>query len=286
MPIKNTNRSFGFMGSGDSYQEANIALLGLPMDFTVSYHPGSRAGPQQIRNVSVGLEEYSIYLDKDLAEKKYYDCGDLLLPFGNVERSLKIIEEAAQGLFNNEKFPIFIGGEHLVSYPLIKAAYEKYPDLAVIQFDAHADLRIDYMEEKNSHATVMRRVAEILGGKNIFQFGIRSGEKEEILFGKEKTNLFLDQLIDPLKKVIPELKQRPVYVTLDIDVVDPAFAPGTGTPEPGGCTSREIMQCIHMLGEAQVIGFDLVEVLPQYDLSERTSLLAAKLIREAMLTFC
>jgi len=284
--VKNVDRTFGFIGSGDNYQEAEIALLGIPMDFTVSFRPGSRLGPQQIRNVSIGLEEYSCYLDKDLADKRYYDCGDLILPFGNVTLSLEIIEEAARNLFNDGKFPIFIGGEHLVSYPLIKAAYEKYPDLAVIHFDAHADLRRDYLGETNSHATVMRRVAELMGGENIYQFGIRSGEGEEIAFGKENTHLFIDGLIEPLKTVIPMLKTRPVYVTLDIDVVDPAFAPGTGTPEPGGCTSREIIRCVHMLGELNVIGFDLVEVLPGHDLSERTSILAAKLIREAMLTFC
>lgn len=286
MSLKNANRAFGFMGSGDDYKEADIALLGIPMDFTVSFRPGSRMGPQHIRTVSVAIEEYSCYLDKDLADKRYYDCGDLLLPFGNVNTSLKIIEEAARDLFRDGKFPIFIGGEHLVSYPLIKAAYEKYPNLAVVHFDAHADLRMDYLGEKNSHATVMRRVVELLGGENIYQFGIRSSEGAEIAFGKAHTHLFIDRLIEPLKEVIPMLKGRPVYVTLDIDVVDPAFAPGTGTPEPGGCTSREIIQCIHMLGETNVVGFDLVEVLPMHDLSERTSLLAAKIIREIILTFC
>lgn len=286
MSVKNADRTFGFIGSGDDYQKADIALLGIPMDFTVSFRPGSRMGPQHIRNVSVSIEEYSCYLDQDLADKHYYDCGDLMLPFGNVNASLEMIEEAARELFRAGKFPIFMGGEHLVSYPLIKVAFEKYPDLAVVHFDAHADLRMDYMGEKNSHATVMRRVAELLGGKNIYQFGIRSGEGAEIAFGKEHTHLYIDKLIEPLKDVIPTLQGRPIYVTLDIDVVDPGFAPGTGTPEPGGCTSREIIQCIHMLGAVNVVGFDLVEVLPIHDLSERTSLLAAKIIREAILTFC
>lgn len=148
MSLKNTDRAFGFMGSGDDYQKADIALLGIPMDYTVSFRPGSRMGPQQIRNVSGQIEEYSCYLDRDLSDKNYYDCGDLLLPFGNVDLSLQIIEEAAQELFCDEKFPIFIGGEHLVSYPLIKAAFEKYPDLAVVHFDAHADLRMDFLGEK------------------------------------------------------------------------------------------------------------------------------------------
>jgi agmatinase len=282
---RHCERSFGFIGSSDNYEAADIVLLGIPMDFTVSFRPGSRMGPQAIRNISIGLEEYSCYLNKDLADKKYYDCGDLLLPFGNVKHSLKIIEEAARELFIDKKSPIFIGGEHLVSYPLIKVAMESYPDLVVFHFDAHADLRMEYMGEKNSHATVMRRVSELIGGKNVYQFGIRSGEAGEFLFAKEHTNLFMEEVVSSLRKVISDLKDRPVYMTLDIDVVDPAFAPGTGTPEPGGCSSREIIECIHLMGDANIIGFDLVEVLPMHDLSERTALLAAKIIREAILAF-
>lgn len=285
MLSKLTDRSYGYMGSIDNYHDADIILLGIPMDFTVSFRPGSRLGPEHIRRVSPGLEEYSCYLDKDLRDKKYYDGGDLQLPCGNVIESLRIIETAARQIFQDNKLPIFMGGEHLVSFPLIKAAFEKFPDLAVVHFDAHADLRADYLGEKNSHATVMRRVAEMIGGKNIFQFGIRSGEKAEFLYARENTNFFGFDVVEPLKKSLPLLEGRPVYVTLDIDVVDPAFAPGTGTPEPGGCTSREIIQCVHLLGECRVIGFDLVEVLPTNDLSERTALLAGKLIREAILAF-
>jgi agmatinase len=285
MPLQYAERSFGFMGAIDNYQEADVVLLGIPMDFTVSYRSGSRMGPQSIRNVSVGLEEYSFYLKKSLCAKKYYDCGDLILPWGNVSRSLIIIKKSAQKLFQDDKFPIFIGGEHLVSYPLIEAAYEKHPDLVVIHFDAHADLRMDYLGEQNSHASVIRRVVELLGGENVFQFGIRSGDESEFIFAKDNTNMFPEEVVKPLKQVIPRLKDRPVYVTLDIDVIDPAFAPGTGTPEPGGCSSREIIECIHLLGGVRVIGFDLVEVLPTSDLSERTALLGAKLIREAILAF-
>jgi agmatinase len=285
MPLQYAERSFGFMGAIDNYQEADVVLLGIPMDFTVSYRSGSRMGPQSIRNVSVGLEEYSFYLKKSLSLIKYYDCGDLILPWGNVPKSLVIIKESAQKLFQDDKFPIFIGGEHLVSYPLIEAAYKKHPDLVVINFVDHADLRMDYLGEKNSHASVIRRVVELIGGENVFQFGIRSGDEIEFIFAKDNTNMFPEEVVKPLKQVIPRLKDRPIYVTLDIDVIDPAFAPGTGTPEPGGCSSREIIECIHLLGGVKVIGFDLVEILPTSDLSERTALLGAKLIREAILTF-
>ena len=274
-----------FIGADTSYEDADAVILGIPMDFTVSFRPGTRMGPLSIRNVSVGIEEYSVYLDKNLADYAYCDLGDLALPFGNVEKSLEFIEQASRQLLKDGKFPLFLGGEHLVSYPLIKPFAEKYPELRVIHFDAHADLRKNYYGENYSHATVMRKIAEMLGPKRVYQFGIRSGIQEEFIFAREYTHLVIEEVLEPLKMVLPELKGYPVYVTLDIDVVDPAFAPGTGTQEAGGVTSREIVKAIHALGELNVVGFDLVEVSPFMDSSERTALLAAKIIREAILSF-
>lgn len=278
-------RFTGFMGAAEKYDDADLVIVGVPMDYTVSFRPGSRFGPQQIRTVSYGLEEYSVYLDKDLGDKRYYDLGDINLPCGNVVHSLEIIEKVAKRILKDKKFPIMIGGEHLVTYPIVKAVYELHQDLVVVHFDAHADLRTDYLGESNSHATVMRKVAEMIGPKNVYQFGIRSGTKDEFVYARENTNIYIERVLEPLREVIALLGDRPVYVTLDIDVVDPAFAPGTGTPEPGGCTSRDILTAIHELGRANVVGFDLVEVSPQSDLSERTALLAAKIIREAILLF-
>lgn len=274
-----------FMGGDTSYEASDAVILGIPMDYTVSFRPGTRMGALSIRNVSVGIEEYSVYLDRDLGDYAYCDLGDLALPFGNVNRSLDLIEKASRQVLEDGKFPIFIGGEHLVTYPLIKPFVEKYPDLRVVHFDAHADLRTDYYGENNSHATVMHKVAEMLGPKRVYQFGIRSGTREEFLYARENTYLVLEEVLEPLKAVLDELKGKPVYVTLDIDVVDPAFAPGTGTQEAGGCTSREIIKAIHALQDLNVVGFDLVEVSPATDSSERTALLAAKLVREAILSF-
>lgn len=274
-----------FMGGDTSYEASDAVILGIPMDYTVSFRPGTRMGALSIRNVSVGIEEYSVYLDRDLADYAYCDLGDLALPFGNVNKSLDLIEKASRQILEDGKFPIFIGGEHLVTYPLIKPFVEKYPDLRVVHFDAHADLRTDYYGENNSHATVMHKVAEMLGPKRVYQFGIRSGIREEFLYARENTYLVLEEVLEPLKAVLDELKGKPVYVTLDIDVVDPAFAPGTGTQEAGGCTSREIIKAIHALQDLNVVGFDLVEVSPATDSSERTALLAAKLVREAILSF-
>ena len=169
--------------------------------------------------------------------------------------------------------------------PVIKAMAKKYPDLAILHFDAHADLRQEFVGEQNSHATVMRYASELLGDKRLYQFGIRSGVKDEMEYAKIHTNLYLDQVLEPLAQVIAEWDDRPVYISIDIDVVDPAFAPGTGTPEPGGCTSKELIKALLMMSKLPVVGMDIVEVLPMVDQSQRTAILAAKLVREAILAF-
>lgn len=278
-------RYAGFMGSTDNYDHSGIVLLGAPMDLTVSFRTGTRQGPQQIRQVSHGLEEYSVYLGRDLADYIYYDAGDVALSFGSVQESLHRIGSVVANILNDGKFPLVLGGEHLVSFAVINEMLVKYPKMAVLQLDAHADLREEYLGDRFSHATVMRRVVDLIGGKNLYQFGIRSGTRDEFEFARRHTNMYIDEVLRPLQENISRLKGRPVYITLDIDVVDPAYAPGTGTAEPGGCTAREILQAIHLLGELDVVGFDLVEVSPLYDPSQRTSLLAAKLVREAILSF-
>ncbi len=275
--------STSFMGSCKSYSQADVIIVGVPMDYTASFKPGARFGPRKIREVSAGIEEYSFYQNISLEGQKYFDCGDLDLPF-DVEKSLLLISKAAEEIFNDEKFPLFIGGEHLISTPVIQKAYEKYGDeLILLHFDAHADLREDYLGCQSSHACAIRRVAELIPGKNIYQFGIRSGTKEEYSYGFTNTNFYMFDVAKPLMEVIEKLKNKPVYVTLDIDVVDPAFANGTGTPEPGGITSSEMIKAILMLKNLDMVGFDIVEVAPPYDISDRTSLLAAKIIREIIL---
>jgi len=279
------SRYNNFMGSTEKYEEADTVIVGAPMDFTVSYRPGSRFGPQSIRNVSYVLEEYSVYLDRDLADYRYYDWGDVNLPLGNVPTSLDRIADAAAQIVNDDKFPFFIGGEHLVSYPVIREVYKKHGDLVVIQLDAHADLRSDYLDEPNSHATVMRKVCDLIGGKNLYQFGIRSGTREEFVFAKANTNMYPLRVLEPLKDVIPDIGSRPVYITIDIDVVDPAFAPGTGTVEPGGISSGELLEAVHAMSRLNVVGMDVVEIAPAFDHSERTAVLGAKVIRESILEF-
>lgn len=278
-------RCSNFMGSCDSYNEADTVIVGIPMDFTVSYRPGSRFAAQAVRNVSYVLEEYSVYLDSDLIDHSYFDWGDIALPMGNVTASMERISMAASRLCRDGKFPIFIGGEHLVSYPIIKEMYGKHPDLVVIQFDAHADLRENYLGEVNSHATVMRKVCNIIGGRNLYQFGIRSGTREEFAFARANTNIYVNKVIEPLKHVVAQLGDRPVYLTIDIDVADPAFAPGTGTVEPGGISAGELIEAVHLMRDLNIVGMDIVEIAPAFDQSERTAILGAKLVREAILAY-
>lgn len=276
-----------FILSSDDYAASKAVIYGMPMDFTVSFRPGSRFGPPRIREVSIGLEEYSPYLDRSLEEITYFDAGDLLLPFGNAARSLEIIGEYVGGLLNDGKMPVGLGGEHLVSWPIFQEVYKKYPDLAIIHFDAHADLRESYEGEPLSHSTPLRKAAGLMGGKNIYQFGIRSGSREEFQYARENINFHPFEVLEPLKKVLPELAGRPVYLTIDIDVLDPSCAPGTGTAEAGGITSKELLEAVHAIARSgvNVVGCDLVEVAPAYDPTEQTQIVAAKVIREMLLGF-
>lgn len=277
-----------FIGSQPTWEDAKVILYGMPMDWTVSYRPGSRFGPNRIREVSIGLEEYSPYLDRELHEVPFFDAGDIPLPFGNAQKSLDLIEEYVDSILDKEKFPLGMGGEHLVSWPVFRAMHKKYPDLAIIHMDAHTDLREEYEGEPLSHSTPIRKVAGLIGPENVFSFGIRSGMKEEFEWAKEVgMHISKFEVLEPLKKVLPKLKGRPVYVTIDIDVLDPAHAPGTGTVDAGGITSRELLASIHEIAgsDVHVVGADLVEVAPIYDHSDQTANTASKLLREMLLGF-
>lgn len=276
-----------FIAAHPSYNESQAVIYGMPMDYTVSYRPGSRFGPKRIREVSIGLEEYSPYLDKELREIKYFDAGDIPLPFGNPERSINIIGEYVEKILNDNKFPLGLGGDHLVAWPVIREVYKKYPNMILFHIDAHADLRVSYEGEVYSHSTPVRKAVDLIGGKNIYQFGIRSGEKEEFAFAREHTNFYPFEVYEPIKKAVKEVGDRPVYITIDIDVLDPAYAPGTGTLESGGISSKELLAALHEISRANcnVVGMDIVEVAPVYDSADQTSILASKIIRESLLGF-
>ncbi len=274
-----------FIASSSDYESSQAVIYGMPMDFTSSFRPGSRFGPRKIREVSIVLEEYSPYLNKELSDIRYFDAGDIPLPFGNPEKSINMISDYVSKIIKDGKFPLGLGGEHLVTWPIIQEVYKKYPDMVLFHLDAHTDLRSDYEGEVLSHATPIRKIVDLIGGANVYQFGIRSGLKEEFAFARKNLNFYPYEVIEPLKKVLTEVVNRPIYITIDIDVLDPAYAPGTGTLEAGGITSKEILACIHEIAKHgnRVIGADIVEVAPIYDIADQTSILAAKLVREILL---
>lgn len=273
-----------FIGCDCEYDDADIVLFGAPFDSTTSFRPGARFGSAAIRHESFGLETYSPYQDRDLLDCKVFDSGDLELCFGSPERALEDIEERTRTILQDGKFPILIGGEHLVTLGAIRAVFEKYPDLHIIHFDAHADLREDYLGVGLSHACVMRRCHELVGDGRIHQFCIRSGEREEFAFAKEHTDMHRFSF-EGLADVVKDLKKAgaSVYFTIDLDCLDPSTFPGTGTPEAGGVSFMQLLDAIRQVCELQVVGVDINELAPMLDSSGVSTATACKVLRELLL---
>lgn len=273
-----------FIGCEAEYEEADIVLYGAPFDSTTSFRPGARFGPSAIRHESFGLETYSLYQNKDLEDCAVFDSGDLELCIGDSSLALFTIEERARQILKDGKLPILLGGEHLVSLSAIKAALEVYPDLHIIQFDAHADLREEYLGAKLSHACVMRRAYDLVGDGRIHQFCIRSGERREFAFAREHTDLHPFNF-SGLRELTAKLKESeaPVYFTIDLDCLDPSAFPGTGTPEAGGVSFTELLEAILAVCEANVVGADINELAPMLDLSGVSTATACKVLREMLI---
>lgn len=272
-----------FMACDAEYEEAKTVLFGAPFDSTTSYRPGTRFGSRTIRQESFGVETYSPYQDKDMTDYSFFDSGDLELCFGSSEKALEDIEERTQTILEDGKRPFMMGGEHLVTLGAVRAVAKKYPDLHIIHFDAHADLREEYLGAQLSHAAVLKRCWELVGDGRIFQFGIRSGDREEFLWGKDHvfTNKFN---FNGLKETVESLKGKPVYFTLDLDVLDPSVFPGTGTPEPGGVTFNELRDAVELVcSSLNIVGCDVNELSPPYDPSGISAAAACKIVREMLL---
>lgn len=274
-----------FIGCDSEYEESKIVLFGAPFDSTTSFRPGARFGSSAIRHESFGIETYSPYQDKDLTDLKVFDCGDLELCFGSPEDALKDIEEQARKIVNDGKLPIMLGGEHLVTFAAVKAVFEKYPKMHIIHFDAHADLRDDYLGAKLSHACVIRRCYELVGDGRIHQFCIRSGDREEFRFADEHTDMHKFDF-DGLKELVEELKSDnlPVYFTIDMDCLDPSVFCGTGTPEAGGVNFKELLDAILEVSKTNIVGADLNELAPMLDISGASTAVACKVLRELILS--
>lgn len=274
-----------FIGADSSFEDSEIVLFGAPYDSTTSFRPGTRFGSSAMRSESFGIETYSPYQDRDLeTDAKVCDEGDLELPFGAPDRALDMIEAKAGEILDAGKIPFLLGGEHLVTLGAVRAAARKYPDLCIIHFDAHADLREDYLGVKLSHACVMRRCHDILGDGRIWQFGIRSGTKDEFSFMREghvTTEPFSVKTLASL--ALP--RGTPVYLTVDLDVLDPSEFPGTGTQEAGGLRFAELLSAlVDILKRFNVVALDNVELSPSLDASGRSTALACKLLREELLS--
>lgn len=272
-----------FMDFDKAFDDADIIYFGAPYDGTVSFRPGARFGPEAIRKDSYGLESYSPYFKMDLGqETAVFDAGDLELPIGNRERSLELIYGFVKRILRHKKIPFMVGGEHLITLPAVKGVFESYKDLHIIHFDAHADLRDIYMGESLSHATVLRRIWDVVGDNRIHQLGIRSGTKEEFAFSRKHCSLEPFRM-DSIEDLTAEIGHKPVYVTFDLDVIDPGLLSGTGTPEPGGVTFREIIEVFKAMTPLNIVGADVVELAPHYDHSGVSTLYACKIIRELIL---
>lgn len=286
MPLIGTKPSFmprHWMGSQESIDTADWVMVGMPYDGTTSYRPGTRFGPEAMRAASWGLETYSPKLDRDLEAVRYFDAGELDIPIGNRDAVLDMIYGAAQEVLAQNKRWFGIGGEHLVTYPAMRAYAEKYPDLGILHFDAHADLRNDYLGEKFSHATVLRRCVELISPDRLVQVGIRSGPREE--FDWMRANGTLVERDDQVAAAYRRLSGRPVYLTIDLDVLDPGVLPGTGTPEPGGFSFNELIDWLRRFEGLDVVGADVVELAPTLDPSSVSTAAACKVVRESLLLF-
>lgn len=271
-----------FCGINSKYEEAKLVIFGAPYDGTASFRPGSRFAPAQMRIDSWGLESYSPYQDSDLEDYAICDYGDIDLSFSAPQTTMAELETVVKKIVLDQKVPLMIGGEHSLTFPAVKAVFAKYPDLELIHLDAHTDLRASYLGDANSHASVMRRCFELLGPLKIHSFGVRSGLKSEFSFAKKNLD-FHPFTLEGIEELRQSLGDKPVYLTLDLDILDPAYLMGTGTPEPGGVSFTALHQALLSLKGLNFKGLDLMELAPHYDSSAASTAVACKLLRELAL---
>lgn len=262
--------------ANSSLADAQVLVFGLPYDRTSSFIPGSRFGPQYIRQCSDNIEDYSPYQDKSLLDLKICDLGDIQF---HGEDWLGQIEKEVSRIYEKERKYIFLGGEHTITPPIVRAIKKAYDQFSLVQFDAHCDLRDEYLGEKNCHATAMRRAIDILGADRIYQFGIRSGTREEFESGR---NLYKYNAFEPLQKAINGIK-GPIYISIDIDVLDPGVMPAVSTPEPGGIAYRELVDSLLLFKDKEIIGADIVEYNPLAASPYASGSTAAETMRELIL---
>jgi len=273
-----------FLGAKPGNGRGEAAIFGVPFDGTTTYRPGARFGPAAIRAGSQSLETFGPYLDRDLTNMDYVDLGDLEVPQGSAERVIDMIAEAVAAIHERDMRPIILGGEHTITIGALLKMVEKYPDLVVLQLDAHTDYREEYLGESLNHATTMRRVADFMAPDRLFRLGVRAGTRDEFVKSGIELPLGHEGGVLDIERVLKSIpKQAPLYVTLDLDVFDPSLMPGVGNPEPNGLTYREFIHLIRGLVWHKLVGFDVVELAPQYDTSGESAIVAASAVRDLML---
>ncbi|MEM4234199.1 MAG: agmatinase [Candidatus Methanomethylicaceae archaeon] len=279
--VDDLSKHFGGFKRG--YSESDFILFGVPFDSTSSFRPGSRFGPAAIREASANIETWSWRTGMDFEEVKLHDLGDLAVVHGDAAETVRRVKETTEDIILSKKIPVMLGGEHIITLGALRG----FKDAAVVSFDAHFDMRDEYLSNKLSHACVMRRALEELGVRNVVIVGARASYRDEIEFLKKSgVNYISSQQIMRvgakeagawLKKILADSKK--VYISVDMDVLDPAFAPGVGNPEPEGITTSTLLDLIEEVIDDRIAGFDVVEVSPAYD-SGATAVTASKIIYE------
>jgi agmatinase len=267
--------------------EAAIVLFGLPFEGRVNLRKGAGSGPRDLRLASDSIETYSPVLGLDLEDLPLADVGDCELPDGAPPREqLDAARREIAGWWRPGLIPFMLGGDHTATVPVIEALAPHFPGLSVLQLDAHPDLRDQFLGERYNYASAMARIMDVISPARVYQVGIRTGAREE--YARRGPRFFPAFEVHPaeaVRRLLPELASRPLYVTIDVDVLDPSEAPGTGSPEPCGMRVAELIDIVRFLGACSVIGGDLVEVTHAWDPSGRTGVAASWVIREAILSW-
>jgi agmatinase len=274
-----------YLSSSASFAESSAVILGCPFDGTASFRPGARFGPSAIREASWGIETYSPYLQRDLTELRIHDMGNLELPLGEKDVALDLIRQGVRRILSSRKVPILLGGDHLITFPAVTEMLRIHPHLHLLHLDAHTDLREKYLGEALSHSTVMRKILGPLPKGGLVQIGIRSGTREEFDYAKRIRSI-VSRDRDSMRSMVKRLGKKPVYISLDLDLFDPSLLPGVGTPEPGGLTFHEFISLLKEFAPLCVVGFDVVELTPNYDPTQVSSVTASVILREMILAFC
>jgi agmatinase len=275
-----------FIACRASLADARIVLFGIPFEGRVNLRRGADHGPRELRLASDSIETYSPFLGRDLEDLAIADLGDCELGDGTPREQLAQAREEIRRFWRPGLRPVMLGGDHTATLPVIEVLAPAIPDLRILQLDAHPDLREEFLGERYNYASAMARIMDVVPAERVYQVGMRTGSREE--FERRRPNFFpvmAGHPLDVVRRVLPELLGHPLYVTIDVDVLDPAHAPGTGSPEPGGLSVPELIEIVRLVGAATVIGGDLVEVTHAWDPTARTGIAASWVIREALLAW-